>query len=719
MLAEDQVLTFAPLEKVISPDDPRSGEEHRRRYSEDLHAEQVLQAMRRGKITTALDQRQLTASLIGLYRASKAAIEEGGTNILYLALGFLNWTQTDNRFRTYQAPLILIPVSLSRKSVNAAFKMRIHDDEPQFNPTLLQMLRQDFALEIPELSKELPKDDSGLDVDGIWNIVRRHVRDIEGWEVSEDLVLSTFSFAKYLMWADLDARTEHLKNSPLVKHLIDTPRDTYMGNDGVDFPRPEEMDQKCHPKDTYLPMSCDSTQMAAVIAASEGMDFVIEGPPGTGKSQTIANMITHLLGVGKKVLFVSEKTAALDVVYRRLRDVGLGKFCLELHSSKARKTDVIKQLDHAWQNRHPRIFNWEREAEHLVNLRENLNTYVRQLHKTYANGLSIFQAIGVVINNPAVTLVEFSWLDYQAHTEDDLEEYSNIAARIDVNAKQIGDISKSCFHRVEIDDWSPSWQRDVIDQSKNLHGATVDLQTALESWIKLLGLPIQVINRGDLQMVIALERILPKAYNQSYASLLGPEGRDLIADLERGTELVQSYCQQFESTTVNYKETVLDLDIDGLLEQLSGAEKKWFLAKWLDVRAVKNRLKPFSEDSKISDVASDLDLLSGAKKAKTSFEMLKGLDQVIGRKFDGIHTDLALFTDAAEFGHEVRSAMGAPLCITRNLSRGCILDDYTASIRRPVGPERSDSDIGKRIRASTGGFRDSTAVSWYDHCCDW
>ncbi len=658
MLAEDQVFTFSPLEKVISPDDPRSGEEHRRRYSEDLHSEQVLQAMRRGKITTALDQRQLSASLITLYRASKAAIEEGGTNILYLALGFLKWTQTGNRSRTYQAPLILVPVSLSRRSVNAAFRLRIHDDEPQFNPTLLQMLRQDFGLEIPELSKDLPKDDSGLDVDGIWDIVRRQVRDLEGWEVSQELVLSTFSFAKYLMWADLDARTKHLKNSPLVKHLIDSPRDTYMGNDGVDFPRPEEMDRKCHPKDTYLPMSCDSTQMAAVIAASEGMDFVIEGPPGTGKSQTIANMITHLLGIGKKVLFVSEKTAALDVVYRRLRDVGLGKFCLELHSSKARKTDVLQQLDQAWQSCHPKISNWEREAEHLVNLREDLNAYVRQLHETYANGLSIFQAIGVVMNNLAVTPLEFNWPDYRAHTEDDLEEFSGIAARIDANAEQIGDISKSCFQRVESDDWSPSWQREAIDQSRALHRAAVDLQAALQSWIKMLGLPIRVMSRDDLQQVCELERILPRAYNQSYAALLGPEGRDLIADLEHGAELVQSFRQQFESTAVTYQESVLDLDIDGLLAQLSAAEKKWFLAKWLEVRGVKARLKPFSGGSKIIGEAADLALLSKAAKTRAEFGRLKGLDAVIGRKFDGIHTDPTLFTQAAEFGHRIRGVMG-------------------------------------------------------------
>ena len=307
----------------------------------------------------------------------------------------------------------------------------------------------------------------------------------------------------------------------------------------------------------------------------------------------------------------------------------------------------------------PKISNWDRESQHLLNLREDLNAYVQQLHKTYSNGLSIFKAIGVVINNPAVVPLEFHWPDYQAHSEDDLEEYSNIAVRIDANAKQIGDISESCFHRVEANDWSPSWQRSAIDQSKDLHAAAMDLQAALQSWIKLLGLPIQVVSRGDLQMLTALERILPKAYNQSYASLLGPEGRDLIADLERSAELVKSYRQQFESTAITYKETVLDLDIDGLMAQLSGAEEKWFLAKWLDVRAVKVKLKPFSGGSKISDSASDLAHLSNARKMRTAFGMIKDLDQVIGRKFDGIHTDPALFTEAAEFGHEIRSVMGA------------------------------------------------------------
>ena len=151
-----------------------------------------------------------------------------------------------------------------------------------------------------------------------------------------------FSFAKYLMWKDLTERTDQLRENAVVRHLIDTPRESYPS--GVAFPSPKRLDLEFGPEQTFCPLPADSSQLSAVMAAVRGKDFVLIGPPGTGKSQTISNLIAQCLAEGKRVLFVSEKIAALDVVYRRLREVGLGEFCLELHSSKARKLDVLAQL---------------------------------------------------------------------------------------------------------------------------------------------------------------------------------------------------------------------------------------------------------------------------------------------------------------------------------------------------------------------------------------
>ena len=202
-----------------------------------------------------------------LYRFSRSNLQEGGANTLFLAIGFLVWTKDDKTETRYRAPLILIPVVLQRKSARAGFTLRLHDDEPRFNPTLIEMLRQDYKIELPVAQGELPKDEHGLDIDGIWNTIAHTIKDIRNWEVAEDVVLSTFSFAKYLMWKDLVDRTEQLKQSPVVRHLIDTPRESFGSTS--DFPDPHTLDQCYDPQDVFCPLPADSSQLSAVISAAK------------------------------------------------------------------------------------------------------------------------------------------------------------------------------------------------------------------------------------------------------------------------------------------------------------------------------------------------------------------------------------------------------------------------------------------------------------------
>ena len=113
------------------------------------------------------------------------------------------------------------------------------------------------------------------------------------------MVLSNFSFVKYLMWKDLVDRTDALKRNPVVRHLIDTPKESY--GDPADLPDERLLDNEVDTRDLFMPLPADSSQTAAVVAAARGKDFVLFGPPGTGKSQTIANMIVQLLADGQTV----------------------------------------------------------------------------------------------------------------------------------------------------------------------------------------------------------------------------------------------------------------------------------------------------------------------------------------------------------------------------------------------------------------------------------
>lgn len=281
--------------------------------------------------------------------------------------------------RSYRAPLILLPVRLERKSAASKPYLTGHDDDGVFNLTLLEMLRQEFAIPLPELAGELPADASGIDVRKVWNLVRSRIRETPGFEVVEELTLSTFSFAKYLMWKGLADRTEVLKGSPFVRHLIDTPREAYQG--GATFLAPREIDERIDPADLFAPLNADSSQIVAIHASAADGDFVLEGPPRTGKSETIGNIIAHNLACGRKVLFVSEKMAALEVVYRRLQQRGLGQFCLELHSSKANERAVLDQLGETWSGASERtVVDWVKRAEALRSVRTRLNRLVHALH---------------------------------------------------------------------------------------------------------------------------------------------------------------------------------------------------------------------------------------------------------------------------------------------------------------------------------------------------
>jgi hypothetical protein len=326
--------------------DPPTQAIYEGREREYLRRAHALDALKRREVFIGVAQDELEPRLVELYRTARNTLQEGGANTLYVALGFLSWTRDDKAGTKYRAPLILVPVTLHRKSARSGFTLLLHDDEPRFNPTLIEMLRQDFKLDLGVADGELPRDDAGLDVQAVWKAVSHSIKDIKGWEVSEDVVLAMFSFAKYLMWKGLTERTDQLRENPVVKHLIDTPRDSYPS--GVAFPNPKRLDADFSPEQTFCPLPADSSQLSAVMAAVRGKDFLLIGPPGTGKSQTISNLIAQCLAEGKRVLFVSEKIAALDVVYRRLREVNLGEFCLELHSSKARKLDVLAQLQSAW-----------------------------------------------------------------------------------------------------------------------------------------------------------------------------------------------------------------------------------------------------------------------------------------------------------------------------------------------------------------------------------
>lgn len=465
-LAGGDKFTVSPL-----PVDNSSAEEKRpQRRREDITEEYALDALNKKQILTELTPEDLDKRSVALYRKAQTALQEGGSNTLYLALGFLLWRaegggkhlRAPNR-----APLILLPVALERKTARTPIRIVAHDDEARFNTTLLEMLRQDFRIDIPGLDGALPEDESGIDVEGVWETVRRHIVETKGLEVVGDVVLGHFSFAKYLMWKDLVDRAELLKENAVVRHIMESPDRAFGGAGGGVCS--QDVDEQYPPRELLLPLPADASQTAAVATAHEGENFIVIGPPGTGKSQTIENMISHFLGTNKSVLFVSEKTAALEVVHRRLKGIGLGDFCLELHSNKANKAEVARKFGRVLEEAtKDETAGWERMAEALQEERAGLNAYVRQLHAPRANGITAYRAMGVGIRDAAAARgVKFAWEAASVHSEARLEEMRRIARELGVCAEEVGeDLGRRSLQFVARSDWSNEWQAQTVGKGR-------------------------------------------------------------------------------------------------------------------------------------------------------------------------------------------------------------------------------------------------------------
>ncbi len=269
----------------------------------------------------------------------------------------------------------------------------------------------------------------------------------------DETALGTFSFAKYLMWKDLTERTDALRQNRVVRHLIDTPEEAFA--DPVPFREAREIDRAYAPADIVTPLPADSSQIVATLAAAEGKDFVVIGPPGTGKSQTIANMIAHCLAHRRTVLFVAEKTAALDVVYRRLREHGLGEHCLELHSSKADRRHFLSQLRSAWESGAARSGDWVELNGRLKVQRDALNSYAEALHREARCGWTPYRAMGVTLRGAEQHAPALSWPAMDQH------EAAHYAALEDL-AEGLGRTIAAVEARpslalVDVDEWTSAW----------------------------------------------------------------------------------------------------------------------------------------------------------------------------------------------------------------------------------------------------------------------
>ncbi|WP_291911077.1 DUF3320 domain-containing protein [Chitinophaga sp. CB10] len=343
------------------------------------------------KLQTNENNVTLQHKLLQTYYAARTSVEEQGVNILYLSLGMLQWYESDSSQEARLAPLILVPVLLDRSNVGDRFKLKYTLEEVGENISLQAKMKMEFNIHIPELP-----DQEDVDINEYFAGVEAAIKGFDRWKVIPDAIeLGFFSFGKFMIYNDLDSANWPAGQKPEEHPLIASLFGNGFQDAGPDVPEDAFIDRDTNAAELFQVVDADSSQIMAMLAVQQGRNLVIQGPPGTGKSQTITNIIADAIGRGKKVLFVAEKLAALEVVKRRLDNIYLGEACLELHSHKANKKALHQELRRVMDLGKPAASKLQEELHLLEATREELNDYCIAINSDIQNSsLTPQQIIG-------------------------------------------------------------------------------------------------------------------------------------------------------------------------------------------------------------------------------------------------------------------------------------------------------------------------------------
>ena len=313
-------------------------------------------------------------------KKTREFMEETGVNVAYMAFGFIHWRESLTSNFVFRAPVLLVPIALHQESSIEPYTIKAEKDDIIVNPTFAYKMEAEHGIRLPEYA------DEGLGE--YLEKLRQKVIKLN-WTVSAECKIGIFSFQKINMYRDLKDNAAAVLENPNVRSLLGKPP-LAGGNTAGDTGSKTVTDPLI---DLHSVVDADSSQIEAIEMAKSGKSFVLQGPPGTGKSQTITNIIAECLSDGKKVLFVSEKLAALNVVYEKLKQAGLSEFCLELHSHKANKKDVISDICHTLRAGKS-VVSAKADAQITIkaNAKRQLDAYATELHQQRpVIGMSLYE----------------------------------------------------------------------------------------------------------------------------------------------------------------------------------------------------------------------------------------------------------------------------------------------------------------------------------------
>lgn len=457
------------------------------------------QGQRLHGIQTLLYPQDLEKQLRRISREAHSAIEETGTNMLFIIFGFLEFYDKEDSDRAMLAPLLALPVELLKGSIDQdtrtyQYTVQHNGEDLTENHTLKEKLKRDFSLLIPEFNEDTDKPES------YFQKIDQAISNRKRWRVLRQLSLGMLSFGKLAIWSGLDTKKyPGLLDNELIESIF-----SGRASNGGDSLHAEDFNVDEHPEgNLQFIFDADSSQHSAIIDVLAGKNLVINGPPGTGKSQTITNIIACALAQGKKILFVSEKLAALEVVRRRLNKANLGHFCLELHSHKTQKKRLLEDIEDRIEASFTPPSQLQTKLGLLQKKKRQLNRYAELMGSSVGNnlGMTIHQIFWAVqrrrqdLDDLSAEVSSISFDNAATWSHDDLKTSTALLSNLSGLYEEIG------RHDQEHPWWG--FQADQLSpgEDQTIRGI---LELALEEAERAEDSAIQISQRFELDIPIEL-----------------------------------------------------------------------------------------------------------------------------------------------------------------------------------------------------------------------
>ncbi|MDE6613408.1 MAG: DUF4011 domain-containing protein, partial [Clostridia bacterium] len=565
------------------------------KYSKKIRGSQILLWNPYGPLT----------ALSAIAKKANTAIEETGVNIAYMAFGFVHWFEENDPGTLYRAPVLLIPVTIERKARTEAFKIKPTGDDAVLNPTFAFKLQSEYGVTLPDYA------DEGISeyFDALDEIFAKLK-----WSLTRECKIGIFSFLKINMYRDLKDNADEILQNRNIRILLGEPT--------------EEETAAAEQEDATAQrnvVDADSSQAEAVALAKTGKSFVLQGPPGTGKSQTITNLIAECVSDGKKVLFVSEKLAALNVVYDKLKKAGLAEFCLELHSHKANKKEVIAELCRTL--RLPKNTVSAEAAEYTDELKraeDKLCAYEKELHvKRPVINRTLYEIFGEISRLRNSSDCDLVIEDIQNKGEEFLNDASDAFSQYAQYVPSVGeDYKRNVWYGFKIADSSYSSKIKLKSELQTLNAALKEIIYEKEEFEKLFGVSCPTVSS-----LYAAQRFFALSANSKYLVpelLCADEAKAALEKLNAAFALYKEIIKAKAYIDDNFDGDIYNQDGAALYKLLTkkygGAFSRLFSKEYKNIRSAISLCRRDSKKVSYAEAVACAKNLAAFKSKSEEFE---------------------------------------------------------------------------------------------------